>query len=93
MTFQYLLKSKICQAGDALFQPTSDQLAALIQSERIFQEKTSFRQSQSLYNRIEEIKEVGNLCLDRKKPLASKTTHVWLFSRWAELSLTFLNFF
>ena len=48
MTFQYLLKSKICQAVDALFQPTPDQLAALIQSEGIFQEKTSFRQRQSL---------------------------------------------
>ena len=50
MTFQYLLKSKTFQAGDALFQPTSDQLAALIQSEGIFQEKTFFRQRQSLYN-------------------------------------------
>ena len=43
MTFQYLLKSKIFQAGDALFQPTSDQLAALIQSEGIFNKAQLFR--------------------------------------------------
>ena len=66
MTFQYLLKSKIFQAGDALFQPTSDQLAALIQSEGIFQEKTSFRQRQSLYNMNEEIKEVEICVLTAK---------------------------
>ena len=28
------------------------------------------------------------MCLDRKKPLASKINHVWLFSHWAELNLS-----
>ena len=28
------------------------------------------------------------MCLDRNKPLASKMTHVWLFSHWAELILS-----